>query len=269
MPGRMSPGTLGDPKEHLDFLAQFDGTVWLQSPDEDIPNGKVYPLAEIQTASGRLYFTSTFAYQLGLIWYQHVHEKMPVEEVVVYGVNLTSIDEYIHQRPCVEYWLGRLDEAGIRVRIPPGSALIKGKVYAMAGDSTDTSDHAFERLQVHKGNYMQAWANNITGKAMKLDTQFWINALSKYAEAEEFKELFTEPLKQSLQETMQKRMDAHNALINQSTAQMNGHLGEVKEGQHWLALTGGIDHRAPELPDERHPSPQLAGEYQLPKPTAI
>lgn len=81
-PAGKQTGFYGRPKEHLDFLKGFDGELWLQAEDPDVPNGKAYPLADIAAKAGRTYFTSTFSYQLGMIWYQHVHMNRPVEKVV-------------------------------------------------------------------------------------------------------------------------------------------------------------------------------------------
>lgn len=69
--GKSPTGYFGRPKEHLDFLATFDGTVWMQSVDPDVPNSVRFPLEDIVAASGRSYFTSSFAYQLALAWYEH------------------------------------------------------------------------------------------------------------------------------------------------------------------------------------------------------
>ena len=97
----------------------------MRAEDPEIPNSKRYPVEKIAEASGRTYFTSTFAYQLGLAWYEHAALGRPIERVRMLGVNLTSMDEYIHQKACVEYWLGRLAEAGVAIEIPDGSSLHK------------------------------------------------------------------------------------------------------------------------------------------------
>lgn len=258
-------GFFGRPKEHLAFLAQFPGDVWLQVEDSDIPNGKRYPLEKISEAA-RLYFTSTFAYQLGMAWYQHRRLNQPISDLYIYGVNLSSMDEYIHQKSCVEYWLGRLEEAGVRLHIPDASALLKGKVYAM-GTGGDIADHAFERLQHYKGKYMESWANVNTGMSMKAETQFWAGKLSEAAE--KFPEQFNDEVKAFIQESISKRVEVLNALTERSGAELNGTLGMVKENQHWLALTGGIDHRAPALPELRLPSVQMSTDFDLPKLTSI
>lgn len=261
--GRPPTGYFGRPKEHVDFLSKFDGTVWMQKADPEIPNSKPYPLAEITVASGRQYFTSTFAFQLGLIWYQHVIENNPVKSVRVYGVNLTSMDEYIHQKSCVEYWLGRLEQAGIEVLIPSKSALMKGKLYAYS--EGDLSDFAFEKLQFAKGKYTEAWANTNTSMSMMAEIKFWAAALSQLAE----KHQFNDEVKNDIQSVFDKRSGAVKGLIDQSISEVNGWMGQVKAQQEWLAITGGVDHRAPQLPELRLPNPRLSGEFEIPKPQAI
>lgn len=259
-------GFFGRPKEHLDFLSKFDGSVWMQKVDPDVPNSKQYPLEEIAAASGRRYFTSTFAYQLGLVWYQHRVQNNPVERLYVYGVNLTSMDEYIHQKSCVEYWIGRLEEAGVQIIVPESSALLKGKLYAM-GKGGDLSDHAFERLQHHKGKYMESWANVNTALSMKADMKFWASKLSEIAT--KYPEQFTPEVRAFIQETIDKRGSALDRMSEQNGAQLNGELGMIKEQQHWLAITGGIDHRAPQLPELRIPSPALSQDFAMPEMKSI
>lgn len=263
--GKTPTGFFGRPKEHLDFLSKFDGVVWTQAPDADIPNSHQYPLNEIAASSKRRYFTSTFAYQLGLAWYEHAVLSEKIGTVRVYGVNLTSLDEYIHQKSCVEYWLGRLEQVGVKVEIPNGSALLKGKLYAMEDD--DLSDHAFERLQHWKGKYTEAWANINTSLSMRSELKFWASQLSELAD--EHPDQFTGEIKAKVQSVFDRRSANLNVLSERGAAEMNGALGMVKDNQHWLALTGGIDHRAPQLPELRLPSDHLEKDWDVPEVRSI
>ncbi len=264
-PSGKQTGFFGRPEAHMDFLKAFDGELWLQEEMDELPNGKRYPLDEIVRAAGRTHFTSTFAYQLGLMWYQHVVEKRPIEKLVVYGVNLTSMDEYVSQKPCVEYWLGRLEEAGVVVDIPRASALLKGRVYAMQDD--DISDHAFERLQGYKTQFMKNWANTNTAQSMRIESQFWAGKLSGLAD--KFPESFTDKLNAEIQSIFDKRAESLSAMEQNATSEIGKLLGKIQSEQHWLAITGGIDYRAPALPDLHSPIPQLAGDFEVPKPQAI
>ncbi len=256
----------GRPVEHLQFLQQFQGNVWLQKADPEIPNAKVYPLEQIIKAAGRRHFTSTFAYQAALLWYQHVVQGIKTKTLHILGVNLSSIDEYIHQKSCVEYWLGRLEEAGIQLEIPAGSALLKGKLYA-TDSGGDLSDHAFERLQYWKNKYMEHWANVNTAVSMKEDTRYWASKLSEISE--KHKDQFTEELKADIQSALDNRVKVLTQLSDKGSAEINGALGMVKDNQHWLSLTGGFDHRAPQLPDLRLPMPHMATDIALPEAKSI
>ena len=101
--GKNPTGYYGRPKEHLDWLQQFDGTVWVTEPAPDIPNARMYPLREITDLFGREYLTSTFAYQLALALWEHANGQS-ISTLHLFGINLTALEEYAGQRPCAEYW---------------------------------------------------------------------------------------------------------------------------------------------------------------------
>lgn len=264
--GKTKTGYFGRPKEHLDFLQQFEGTVWLQKADPEIPNAKVFPLQEIAQAAGRAHFTSTFAYQLGLMWYQIAVENNPVSELFIYGVNLTSLDEYIHQKPCVEYWLGRLEQLGVKLTIPDASGLLKGRLYAQA--ESDMSDHAFTRLQHAKEEYGKEYANFMVGETGRLDTEYWGNKIREWAV--QFPDSFSNPeFIEAIQIAVGKRSATFTQMSQRGFAGLNSISGRIQTEQHWLALTGGVDHRATQLMEFRSPSPAIAGELDLPEAKAI
>lgn len=260
-------GYWGRPVEHLEFLKNFDGNVWMMYPDEEVaqqvPNRKRYPIEEI-VKHARDHFTSTFAYQLALVWYQHVVENNPVKRVRCYGINLTSMDEYIHQKSCVEFWLGMLQSSGIEIEIPAGSALLKGKRY---GSTSDMTDHIMVRLQNAKQHYMESHSNLTVGLALKADVQFWANVLSEVAQ--KFPEQLNEDVQKVIQHEVNERIKFINGLIEKSSSEINGYQGQVKTEQHYLAMFGGIDHRAPALPEIRIPGPMLSQRAQMPEPKTI
>lgn len=272
--GNPPTGYFGRPKEHLDFLQQFEGTVWLQSDEIaqrlQIPNGRAFPLHEIASAAGRLYFTSTFAYQLAMAWYEHVVQGKTIGTIQCFGINLTSLDEYTHQKPCVEYWLGRLEQAGVKVIIPAGSALLKGKLYAR--DDADLSDHAFERLQHWKQVYTKARDDHLVGNSMALELQFWTARLNtlvakliqKYPGIEHEDEL-----KAEVQMWIDKRQKNLRVIVDRAAGDALKAHGVVSDNQHWLALTGGIDHRATALPEMVLPNTALGQDFDVPEARAI
>lgn len=106
----------------------LDYVDWLKHPTCDaylhpriskkFPACDTYPLKEIVRFLGRDYFTSSVGYLVGLaIW-------MEAEEIALYGVNLTSDEEYSHQKPNTEYLLGVAEGRGIKVTIADGSAIL-------------------------------------------------------------------------------------------------------------------------------------------------
>lgn len=83
-----------------------------------------FPIEEVIEATGRDYFTSTVALALGYALMLALRDKN-VAEVGVWGIDLVHETEYGEQRPCAEYFLGRLEGAGVRLTIPGKSALLK------------------------------------------------------------------------------------------------------------------------------------------------
>lgn len=274
--GNAPTGFFGRPKEHVDFLKGFAGNVWLQSEEIgkelEIPNAKPFPLADIAAKTGRTYFTSSFAYQLGMAWYQHVVEGRPIRNLYAYGINLTSLDEYTHQKPCVEYWFGRLEQAGVKVIVPSGSALLKGKVYAMAED--DLSDHAFSRLQHWKQNYWRHRDDHLVGTTLKVDTDFWTRKFSEFVQLlndkfPDIKLLEHTELRDVVQGWINKRVSLSMGMVDRAAGEALKSSGMVTDNQHWLTITGGIDYRATALPEMISANPKLAEDIDVPVPQAI
>jgi len=256
----VATGFFGRPKEHLEWMQKFEGNLWLLSPDADLPNGKPYPIEDVVRVTKREYFTSTFAYQMAYALYEHM-TGTPIRRMYVYGINLTALEEYAHQRPCAEYWIGRLEQAGVEVLIPTGSALLKGALYPRRGP--DLQEHAQERLQHWKAKYMAAAFNVNTMVSMQSDVKHWSKYLSGLAV--KHPEIFNETLKQEVQEHFDKRWKNFDRLAERFTADLNGAIGMVKDNQHWLTMLGGVDFKAPGLPDLRLPDDKLMEDFDLPE----
>lgn len=272
--GKGATGFWGRPEEHLKFLEGFDGTVWMQYPDEEvaknIKNRKRFPLEQIIEKAGRDYLTSTFAYQFALIWYQHVHQNMPVASVDIYGVNLSATEEYAHQRPAAEYWIGRLEQVGIKVVIPKASSLMKGRPYARGADD-DLSLHAMERLTYWKDRYGMAKADGMIAQTCKGEIGHWANFLDGVVGPMKDKlpeELFNE-LREKIQQHISFRHEQFSKLEQKAFADMNGALAMTKDNFHWLTVTGGFDHRATNLEEFRSPSSAIFKDWEMPQMRAI
>jgi len=102
---------------------------------------------------------------------------------------------------------------------------------------------------------------------MRAELKFWAAQLS--ALADEFPELFNDEVKAKVQAVFDRRSANLNVLSERGAAEMNGALGMVKDNQHWLALTGGIDHRAPQLPELRMPADHMSQDWDVPETKSI
>lgn len=86
----------------------------------EFPAARRFPIEELVRRTGRDYFTSTVSYMLAFALTQD-----DVAEVGLWGIDLIHDTEYSDQRPCAEYWIGRLEAAGIKVTIHEDSALLR------------------------------------------------------------------------------------------------------------------------------------------------
>lgn len=110
-----------DAREHLEWLAQCGVPVFMWEehiPKYGLPNAVPYPRQAIIDHFGE-YFTNTVSWMIALAIYQQY------KTVGVYGVDMAQDEEYMHQRPSVEYFLGWCKGAGINLDIPITSDLLK------------------------------------------------------------------------------------------------------------------------------------------------
>lgn len=122
-----------------DFLPNYkDYVEWLQKPDIKVyvrPDMQAmfkgcesFPVSAAKKLMGREYFASTFSFMMC----KAILDK--VDEIGLYGINLTADEEYYYQRPNMEYLIGLAQGKGIKITIPKQSALLSlGYVY---GDGT-------------------------------------------------------------------------------------------------------------------------------------
>lgn len=144
----MRDGLQQDGARHVDWLAQEPAgkrPIWCQEHYDDIPASLRWPRAEINDWFRKLggeplplgfyaedYWTSTPAQMLGhAIWagYKEIH---------LYGIDMLQAEEYHYQRSGCEYYAGICRGLGIKLYIPPTSALCKSNyVYGYSEPPTD------------------------------------------------------------------------------------------------------------------------------------
>lgn len=104
---------------HHQWLAEQRGfPIYMQVKEPDIPMSIEFPKDLICQEFGR-YFTNSISWEIALAIYEGF------EAIHVYGVDMAQDDEYAHQRPSCEYFIGFARGRGISVYIPDKSDLCK------------------------------------------------------------------------------------------------------------------------------------------------
>lgn len=121
------------------WLARKDhpGPIYMADSYPQFPCSKRYPIEDVKARFGD-YFTSTVTYMIAMALMEATPED-PLEELHVYGVNMRHDEEWAHQRPNAEYFLGICAGLGVKIYVPDTSALLKspdGTLYAF-GDAID------------------------------------------------------------------------------------------------------------------------------------
>jgi hypothetical protein len=101
-------------------------TIIMQDVNKDVPGCKRLPIQTMVKGyclDGNQYFTSTFAHMLV---YAFLSDYTDIQ---IFGFEMESETEYIHQRPCAEYWIGYGRALGIKIEAP-GAGILKGEHYA-------------------------------------------------------------------------------------------------------------------------------------------
>lgn len=114
----------------------------------DLPNYRAlfpkaipFPWRELVVEFGPYFFTSTFA------WMAAFAIKLGVKELGFYGVDMSSKDEYILQRPGGHYFMMQAMQRGIKVVIPDESDLVQPPPLYGIHDSTPMGRKAASRRQ--------------------------------------------------------------------------------------------------------------------------
>ena len=99
-----------------------------------------YPFQEVIDSYKTEYFTNTISYMIALAGYW----KIP--KLHIYGVDVTFGAPYAQENRGVEYWIGRAQERGVEVIVPPNSHLLRTVSGAMYG----RIDHCNMLLYLHE-----------------------------------------------------------------------------------------------------------------------
>lgn len=126
----------GEQKRHLEWLrSQPAGKPIYMQPQfctPEIPAAVPLPLEELTARVGLRYFTSTIGYMLAwALWKEY-------DWIGLYGIDLASDVEYVHQRPNAEYLVGLARGEGRTVVMAESSAICKaGHIYGFEKPLTE------------------------------------------------------------------------------------------------------------------------------------
>lgn len=135
---------------YFEILANNGNKTMLQQKYDAFPEAQVYPIHEITKKFGR-YFNNTAALLLAYALYANPD----LEEIAIYGIDMSGDSEYRHQRPCMEHYIGYAKGRGITVRLPDSCPLMYTPyIYGFERPPTLLS-HAEKLLAGYAGSYKQ------------------------------------------------------------------------------------------------------------------
>jgi hypothetical protein len=127
----------------------------MQDLNTDVPGCVNFPIKAIMNDYGSKYFTSTFAHMLIYAFHNGY------QDIQTYGFEMESDTEYIHQRPCAEYWIGYGRALGIKIEAP-GAGILKGAHYAY-----DSNVQGYRTRLELRVNHLKDQLRNAEAEAIK------------------------------------------------------------------------------------------------------
>lgn len=147
-----------DPEHYQWLQEQRDTVIYMQDKYPEIPCSAKYPLDRVcekllGNRFDRKYFTSSVSYAIALAIY---HGYKAIE---LYGVEMETRTEYMHQRDGVTFWLGVAVGFGVKVKVFSTNILLS-PLYGYEGDVKLEIESFKERVQqliptcqTHERNY--------------------------------------------------------------------------------------------------------------------
>lgn len=169
---------------YFDWLAQdHDRPVYVPQLDKRITNATQYPFAEVVQRFGRrlpdgkpvIYFQSTIDWMLAhaIYEFQVATEQAgarPDWELHVLGVDMALAEEWGHQRPSCEHWLGIAAGMGLAVNVPDRADILKIRyVYGI-----DSYDPVASKLNARREELENQLANASRAEAQARDKKMMV-----------------------------------------------------------------------------------------------
>jgi hypothetical protein len=132
---------------HYDWLQRpHEYPIYMQEHYDDVPSSVKYPLEEVvrtllpnirREVNGQVeqvrHFTSSTAYAIALALYLDAIGEKQVEQIELYGIEMSSDTEYVRQRDGVTFWLGIALGRGKQV-VTHSPIFLNGKLYGYTGE---------------------------------------------------------------------------------------------------------------------------------------
>jgi hypothetical protein len=121
IPGHVGTGQAWFTPEYVEFLIRHPGTVWMATPlPPEFSNALPLPVEELTEEFGPFFFTSS------LSWMWAMALMTPgVEEVGMFGVDMSAHEEYGQQRPGCHFFITEAIKRGVKVTVPPESDILQ------------------------------------------------------------------------------------------------------------------------------------------------
>ena len=99
----------------------WPGRMVMQEKYDYVPNSEKFPIETV--LKYKRYHRTTLTYLLALALHSRKVTGKP-GKISLYGVHMEDVqEEYGEQRPCCEYWLGRLEDSGVEIFLAGGAIL--------------------------------------------------------------------------------------------------------------------------------------------------
>jgi hypothetical protein len=207
---------------HLQWMQEFDGSVYMLEVDPNIPNATAIP---VETLTEKFfpfgehpYFTSTVSYMLAMA----IMEEP--DEIKLFGIDFSTKEERTHQRQGTEYFIGWAAGAGIKVTVPATSPIMKGALYGAREDYEVNQDKLQERLRKQETDE-QRLANGLVAVRARLQEV----ELAVQAERSSYRK---RKLRARIRDIKAEETVAQEQLI--------AHQGAVRENERWVNEAVGL-----------------------------
>lgn len=109
-------------------LNAWGGRLVMHEHYEDVPKSERFPKDTI-LGMYRPYHRTSITFMLALAYHSFKVTGKPWH-VGLFGIHMEDVqEEYAEQRPCCEYWLGRMEDAGMDIFIAGGAVLAAPFIY--------------------------------------------------------------------------------------------------------------------------------------------